>query len=146
VFAFPDVSDVGKNAVSTVMIIFLCLFFIRTVFQLVIRKVQDNDRITITQALIESLSPPARMELSLAITDYQILHRKRVLEIEQKFAIQRNVMTLLSLNVAQETTTHVNQENVMQVPNENKIQVVSTPLRLDTTGQDARALETTTDG
>jgi hypothetical protein len=87
IFTFSDVSDAGKNAIAAVIISFLVLILLHTFAGLFYKKVSLNDRIVINQGMLESLDFQDRANISEVFTDYNILHRQRVVEIDQEYAM-----------------------------------------------------------
>jgi hypothetical protein len=87
IFTSSDVNTSAKDAVSVVLIIALVLLVIRTVRSSLHKRMAHKKGIMITQGLIESLEQQDRSNVNQAVVDYFILHKKRVLEIDQNFAM-----------------------------------------------------------
>jgi hypothetical protein len=87
IFTFSDVSDAGKNAIAAVLITFLGLVLLRTIGGLVYKKISHNHHIPINQEILESLDAQDRASVSEVLADYNVLHRRRVVEIDQDYAM-----------------------------------------------------------
>jgi hypothetical protein len=117
VFTFSDISDTGKNAVSIVLIIFLILVLLRTVGDMLRRKLTGNDDILITPGMLQTLEFQDRTDVGEVLTDYQILYRNRVMQIDQEFAMNSKAakifMSFVKISNPNQATSRV---RVVSIP------------------------------
>jgi hypothetical protein len=95
IFTFSDVSDSGKEFVAALLMGFLLMVLIRTIFGIVRQKISRSQPFLITPGVIESLEPEERAQLSQALVEYHIVDRRRVMELDQTFALNSIAAKLL---------------------------------------------------
>jgi hypothetical protein len=116
IFTFSDVSDSGKEVVAVILIIFLLLILIRTLVESIQRRAAKDEPCLITPGLIDSLQEQERIQLSRAMMDYHVMHRKRVVELSQSFAQSANVSSIFP---------NQKKDSAQSKPSRRKIIVVS---------------------
>jgi hypothetical protein len=140
IFTFSDVSDVGKNAIAVVLIIFLILVLIRTVGKLILRKLRGNDTILVTRGMIESLESADRSSINEAVTNHQIFHRQRVVEIDRAYAMSCSASDLFVGSGVQPTNSSQAPAGIVR----HRVRVVSTAIQMTDTAEDIQPTVITT--
>jgi hypothetical protein len=129
IFTFSDVSDAGKNAIGALLIVFLLIVLIRTVWTLACRKLTRRDLIVLTPGIVESLSPLDQTAISEVLMSYLISHRKKAVEIDQDFAINSKAAKVF-LSIAKISGIGI-----------QKVRIVSVPIPGDAGKPDDRVIE-----
>jgi hypothetical protein len=125
IFTFADVSEGWKNAIAVFLIVFLVFVLMRTIGILFIRKVKGNNHFLITRGILESLESFDRTSVSESLVDYQILHRNRVMQIEQDFAMNCKASAVYNAIDKMNITSGTTKPTKPRVP--SRVRVVSVP-------------------
>jgi ABC-type transport system involved in cytochrome c biogenesis permease subunit len=126
IFTFTDVSEGWKNAIAVFLVIFLIFVLLRTVGILFLRKFRGNDHIIVTRGILESLESLDRTSICESLVDYQILHRNRVMQIGQDFAMNSKASQVYtSIDKMNNTTSKGTSPTQRRVP--SRVRVVSIP-------------------
>jgi hypothetical protein len=130
IFTFSDVSPSGKEAVAVLLIVFLVLILLRTIGESLRRRITGKSPILVTPGMLKSLDPQEFFDVSHALASYQILHRRRVMEIDPDFAQSTKAASILlaKSQVALATTTQTPTGNTIASGRSARIRVVSTAL------------------
>jgi hypothetical protein len=95
IFTFSDVGDSGKEVVAVLLIVFLVVILARTIGETLRQRVTRSQPFLITPGVIESLEPEERAQLGQAMLEYQVLNRRRAMELDQDFALNSTAAKLL---------------------------------------------------
>jgi hypothetical protein len=123
VFSLSDVSESGKEAVAAVLITFLVLILLRTLFLKYYRRINRSQPLFITPGLVRSLDAQTRTSLGEMMLDYTVLHRMRAVEVDLAYVIKNKATRLF------QTTPDLNElqtENaILQATKVEAVAVVS---------------------
>jgi hypothetical protein len=116
IFTFSDFSDSGKNAIAVVLIVALVLVLLHSVIGLLIRKIRGKQHIVVSPGAFESLTPEERSRVCKTWTEYQILHLKKLMEVDHDYAKLCAASKILMASTQKTAQVSTAQPTVMELP------------------------------